>query len=102
MCETQTDEEGGQGTGGGSGESNRSAIPIEDAGIQEGCGMLFIVLSLFLYARTHLIPSFPVGWKKESASFAHWNTIRSCNAKRTVIVIHSFLIKNPYSLKEYL
>lgn len=101
MCEMQTDEEGGQGTGGDSGESNCSAIPIEDAGIQEGCGMLFIVLSLF-YTHTHLRSSFPVEWKKESASFTHRNTIRSCNVKRTVIVIHSFLIKNPYSLKEYL
>lgn len=57
---------------------------------------------LVLYARMHLLPSFPVEWKKESVSFTHRNTIRSCNAKRTVIVIHSFLIKNPYSLKEYL
>lgn len=57
---------------------------------------------LVLYARMHLLPSFPVEWKKESVSFTHRNTIRWCNAKRTVIVIHSFLIKNPYSLKEYL
>lgn len=57
---------------------------------------------LVLYARMYLLLSFPVEWENESASFTHRNTIRWCNAKRTVIVIHSFLIKNPYSLKEYL
>ena len=65
MCETQTDEEGGKGTGGGSGESNRGAIPIEDAGIQEGCGMLFIVLSLF-YTRVRIFSHrFPWNGRKK-------------------------------------
>ena len=65
MCEMQADEEGGQGTGGDSGESNCSAIPIEDAGIQEGCGMLFIVLFLFYTHVCIFSHRFPLNGRKK-------------------------------------